>query len=47
MTEGNERAMRLYRSVGFAETGESAPLRDGSNVKVLTMVLELSESSTV
>src|SRR5690606_32822621 len=47
VTEGNKRAMRLYRSVGFVETGESEPLRHGSDLRVLAMALDLSEVHAV
>jgi ribosomal protein S18 acetylase RimI-like enzyme len=37
VTEGNDRARRLYEAHGFASTGEWAPLRDGSELRIEMM----------
>lgn len=37
VTESNAAAVRLYVATGFLETGERAPLRDGSDVITMTM----------
>jgi ribosomal protein S18 acetylase RimI-like enzyme len=42
VTEGNGPAIRLYESAGFRFTGESEPLRPGSEQRTLAMVRELA-----
>ena len=42
VTEGNDRARRLYEAHGFASTGEWQPLREGSALRIETMQLERS-----
>lgn len=42
VTDGNARAESLYASVGFARTGESEPLRDGSSLRNLRMEKRLA-----
>jgi len=39
VTQGNQAAQRLYERFGFACTGESEPLRPGSELRNLTMAL--------
>lgn len=38
VTEGNDGARRLYEANGFVSTGEWEPLREGSNLRIATMV---------
>lgn len=45
VTEGNDRAVALYRSFGFELTGEHEPLREGSRLRNLEMVRELRSGS--
>ena len=37
VTHGNDTARRLYERHGFTDTGESQPLRDGSDVRIAAM----------
>jgi GNAT superfamily N-acetyltransferase len=37
VTEGNDRARRLYEAHAFTSTGEWQPLRDGSEIRVETL----------
>lgn len=41
VTDADSPAMRLYKSYGFRQTGETWPLRDGSLLKAQTLELEL------
>jgi GNAT superfamily N-acetyltransferase len=41
VTETNDGARAFYAACGFAETGEPAPLRDGSDLRALRMVRAL------
>ena len=41
VTASNAAAVGLYRSRGFRETGETSPLRAGSDVETKTMVLQI------
>ena len=41
VTESNGAAVRLYVASGFVETGERAPLREGSDSTTMTMMMEL------
>ena len=41
VTVSNEAAVRLYVASGFSETGERAPLREGSDVMTMTMTMTL------
>jgi ribosomal protein S18 acetylase RimI-like enzyme len=41
VTDGNDAARRLYESYGFAENGESYPLREGSPLTVRELRLPL------
>jgi RimJ/RimL family protein N-acetyltransferase len=42
VTEDNDPAIRLYQSSGFALTGESSPLRSGSDEQVQRMSLAIT-----
>ncbi|WP_394065278.1 GNAT family N-acetyltransferase [Alcaligenes sp. WGS1538] len=39
VTDADSQAMRLYKSYGFHQTGETWPLRDGSRLKAQTLEL--------
>jgi len=45
VTRGNDAAARLYARAGFAPTGEVAPLRPGSPLRVETLALDLARPS--
>lgn len=46
VAESNPRARSVYERYGFVTTGESRPIRDGANERVVRMVLARSVSGT-
>lgn len=43
VTESNDAAVRLYRRCGFSDEGRRAPLREGSDVMTMSMIMHLRD----